>query len=208
MSRLFKALALLALLTSWMLPAQLAMAAGFSEKPGINVHKEEDSEDQDEHESEDSEDHQKESEDSTRQFAPPPLVVKHKSTSSGSTAGTLSGSTSTSGTNAGISGQGSVLLNQDFTGQDYVTTPIRPRTMPDGKALPQDQGVDPTQNEPLSNLMNFANYEDPAAEFMHKAYFGLAILGTGAIAMAGHTLNKARKLAKASENDYDYEGQN
>lgn len=110
-----------------------------------------------------------------------------------------------------------ISQEQAFSTNDYETTPIIPESKgtqpaptiapPTNHPIPSSDAVDPTLNPPVINNMSAAHYEDPATEFMHKAYFGLAVLGSAAIAMVVHTVSRSRKQIKVNQSDYEYENQ-
>lgn len=235
MTKLGKAIGLLLLVSAALAPSQLAFAAGF-QSPHSTFRQEQDSESDNEDQSSDNQGGQPHSggqwqsggsqnsgkgDDEGKQFAPPPLLVKHKDLSSASSSQTLK-----SGKKATVI-QGAVpataaelqkavslrILTQDqaFAGTDFITSPVdggsAPNGKPDGKhpLAPSGEAVDPNQNQPVVQNLGAANYEDPASEFMHKAYFGLAVLGAAAIGMTAHTIRKAKAHARSDELEFDYE---
>lgn len=235
MAKRSKAFALLLLLFIFSSPTQFASASPHSEdsaRPSIQ-HREDDDESESENEDDDESEDEDSSDDDGKQFVPPPLVVKHKSldgssksskpdrtnqTKSGKQATVLPGIVpSSEDVLLRAAGLGIVTLEQAFATNDYVTSAVTPDDSkgPAGKDGDQTDGdrsapdeLDPNLNEPVVNQLGATSYEDPATEFIHKAYFGLAVLGAGAIGMAAHTISKTRRAGKANENDYDYEGQN
>lgn len=238
MAKLSKAFALLLLFAAWFLPAQIASAAPAGQHPtdlSASIRHQEDGEDEfeNEDENEDEDEDEDEGDDDGKQFAPPPLVVKHKSMSGHSDDKNTKGSSSSKGSKlpfpiAGAvpssettllraASLGIVTLEQVFAKPEYVTSAVNgtdagtsgaPDDSSEPRPIPTGAAVNPTLNEPVVKSIGLANYEDPASEFMHKAYFGLAILGAGAIAMTAHAISNARKTAQSDENDYEYEAQN
>lgn len=238
MAKLSKAFALLMLLAAWFLPAQLASAASSvqtSNELSASVRHQEDGEDElEEEDEEDEEENEDEEEDEDgKQFAPPPLVVKHKSMSGQGDSREARGSSNSKGSKLDgvikgavpsssetllkVAGLGIVSLEQVFATPEYVTSAVNE---PDetatnqtsgstsAKPVPTGDAVNPNLSEPVVNSIGLANYEDPAGEFMNKAYFGIAVLGAAAIAMTGHTISKARKSADSVDTDYEYDAEN
>ena len=235
MTKASKAFALLLLLTTFLLPTQLALAndlqtSNLTRLPST-LHQEDEAEQEDEGEDEDEDEN--EGDDDGKQFAPPPLVVKHKSDHAGSSKHDDLSFTSKAGKKAnalrGIvpstesillkaASLGIVTLEQAFGTNDFVTAPVAtensgntPPPVKDGeepRPVPTGEAVNPGLNEPVVNALSNVSYEDPGKEFIHKAYFGLALLGAVAMGMAAHTVSKTRRAAKADAQDYDYEGQN
>jgi hypothetical protein len=232
MAKLSKAIAVLAMFAAWYFPTQVASAAPALHHQADLTSSISHQEDGAEKIQEDSEDEKEgERDGGGKQFAPPPLVVKHKSMSGqysdkngkgepksskfpGSIAGALP---SSSDVLLKVAGLGVVSLEQVFAQPEYVTSsisgqPASSQNQSGATAEPESissgSAVNPMLNEPVVKSISFANYEDPAGEFMHKAYFGLAALGAAAIAITVHTIANARKSADSDEDDYEYEAQN
>jgi len=231
MAKLSKAIAVLALFAAWYFPTQVASAAPALQHQADLTASIRHQEDGAEKFQDDDEDEDDERDGDGKQFAPPPLVVKHKSISGqyvdkngkgepksskfpGSIAGALP---SSSDVLLKVAGLGVVSLEQVFAQPEYVTSsisgqPASSQNQSGATAEPQSissgSAVNPMLNEPVVKSISFANYEDPAGEFMHKAYFGLAALGAAAIAITVHTIANARKSADSDEDDYEYEAQN
>jgi hypothetical protein len=235
MTKATKAFALLLLLSTWFLPTQFALA---TELKSSNLAKFPSTQHQKDHadrenESEDESDDGEEGDEGEKQFAPPPLVVKHKNGGTGSSqqhdlnANSITGSRvnavrgmvpSSNAILLKAASLGIVTLEQAFGTNDFVTAAVT-NDNPDKTPPPANDGeqpkpgltgevVNPGLNEPVVNALSNVSYEDPGKEFIHKAYFGLAMLGAVAMVMAVHTISKTRRAAKADAQDYDYEGQN
>ena len=205
MTQAARLLAVTVVFAAWLLPAQAAFATDSHPSPRPSASRssessshQEDSEDEDSHDSGESE---------GKKFTQPvPGVVKPEPTKAPKpqTGSTTSGGTKTTKAGTGSSSQvtGTNATSTAPAGkEDFVTSSVTGSSSKQDKTV-ETGGVNPNQNQPVIESISQTSFDDPAQQFMGKAYFGLGALLAAAIAMAMHTYSKTRAAQRENE-DFD-----